>query len=137
MLLFLQEDAHLFSEARVAEHSYLGCDVTPVSGGLQFLQPLSELSPHLNDPGGHRPDAVSPLLVQLRAGQDGVDYPGPVRGRVAVHGPDDERQLAPHPPHSPGIGAHNAQVAGSLVVETEVLAEALRAEQLEALGKST
>ena len=50
MLLLLEEDAHLLSEAGVGEHPDLGGDVAPVPGGVQLLQLLPQARPHRDDP---------------------------------------------------------------------------------------
>ena len=133
VLLLLQEDAHLLREPDVAEHSDLGGDVAPVSRSLQLLQLLPQRRPHLYDPGEHGDDGLPPLLVQLWAGEDGGHNPGSVGGRITVHGPDEEVELTLDPLHVGRVAAHHSQVTSSLVVETKVLAEALRTEQFQAL----
>ena len=80
------------------------------------------------------PDAVSPLLVEVRVGEDSVHDPGAVGRRVADHRPHDQRHLALHVVHVGGVVGHHRQVPAPLVVQPEVLAERLGAEQLEALG---
>ena len=50
MLLLLEEDAHLLSEAGVGEHPNLGGDVAPVPRGVQLLQLLPQARPHRDDP---------------------------------------------------------------------------------------
>ena len=49
MLLLLEEDAHLLSEAGVGEHPNLGGDVAPVPRGVQLLQLLPQACSHRDD----------------------------------------------------------------------------------------
>ena len=80
------------------------------------------------------PDAVSPLIVEICVGEDSLDNPGPVGWGVAHHGPHNQRHLALDVLQVLRLPRHHGQVARPLVVQTKVLAEALRAKQLKALG---
>ena len=53
---------------------------------------------------------------------------------VLVGPPDDEGDLRLEVGHHPGLPRHHRKVARALVVQTEVLGEALGAEHLETLG---
>ena len=78
-------------------------------------------------------DAVSPLLIQLRIAEDSVHDPGSMGWRIGDHGPDNQSHLTLDVVHVALVAGDHAQVASSLVVETKVLAEGLRTEQLESL----
>ena len=78
-------------------------------------------------------DAVSPLLIQLRIAEDSVHDPGSMCWRIGDHGSDNQSHLTLDVVHVALVAGDHGQIASSLVVETKVLAEGLRTEQLESL----
>ena len=132
VLLLSQELAHVGRQTGETEHADLLRDVTPIAGRSQRLEPLSQSGPHGDDAIGHRLDADAPLGEQSLIVEHGGHDSGAVSRRVRVHAAHDQRHLGADVVDARLVLHVDRQVAGALVVEAEVLGEALGAKEFEA-----
>ena len=114
------------SQAGETEHSDLALDVTPLSGsvvggGQEIVEPTT----HGDNPVGHELDLGLPLLVKVLVSEDGVGDAGAMEGRIGVHRPDDDLQLALYASLLLRIGGDEGESANPFAVEAHVLREGL------------
>mmetsp|Transcript_58382 Transcript_58382/g.132209 ORF Transcript_58382/g.132209 Transcript_58382/m.132209 type:complete len:285 (-) Transcript_58382:258-1112(-) len=107
--------------------------MAPVPRGAGRGELRHERLAHRGDPVGHFLAVLFPLGLERRVREDDGDEPGPVDGRVAVHGADQDLELGLDPLGLLGVGAHRAQGPRPLAVEAEVLGVALAEEHRVAL----
>ncbi len=103
----------------------------------QFLQLTPQRGPHILDPAAHRTQIGLPLGEELRVVEDERGDAGAVGRRVADLAALQDGELGGDA--GGGVGGiragagHEMEGAGALAVQAEVLGEALRHAQLEAL----
>lgn len=137
MRLVSQGQHLLLAQAREGKHADLIGDVVPRAWGAQGLELCPQLLAHGDDPPGHRPQVLLPLLEQgLVVQHQACDASAVCRG-IRDFGTLQNRELRSDSANGVlGVrtGAGNeVEATGPLTVETEVLGEGLRNAQLEAL----
>lgn len=124
-------------DSRERKHADLARDVVPVARRAQSVQFGLEALSHLDDPAGHGPQVLLPLLEQFRVIEHDAGDPGAVGWRVGNLRPLQDGQLAAHTLHDVlCVGARagdEVERACSFAVQTEVFGKGLRDDQLEAL----
>ena len=92
-----------------------------MSGGQEVV----ESTAHADDPIGHELDLGFPLLVKILVGEDGVGDAGAVKGRVGVHGSDEDLQLTLDASLLLWIRGDEGERTDTFAVETHILREGL------------
>lgn len=105
-------------------------DVLPRAWRAELLELVVEQLPHGMDALVHGAHVVLPLAEQRRIVEHGGDDVRAVRRRVRVAASNDRGHLRAELGQHVAVGEHADQVSDAFIVETEVLREGLRDEQL-------
>ena len=114
----------------VPEHADLALDVSPLSRSALSDKVIVELVTHADNPVRHMLDLVLPLVIEAVVVQNGGSNASTTERGVGVHGADNDLELTLNTSLLLGIGGDQRERADALTVQTHILREGLRHDDL-------